>query len=169
VPLLTGTGNSQRCFLSANFLVLGELALNVKIGKVAQNSTWQPFRWQVLEMGPAEIPLPQGEDERVQTVTAEVYQDQLQGYFLNLDTDTPYVFFGVRYPEDDKSQMPSVFQATLSYDEAARLMDSNEEVQTLPMPAPVASWLAELVQAKYQPEPKQRRRPQSFVKPEERG
>lgn len=169
MPLLTGTGNSQRCFLSANFLVLGELALNVKIGKVAQNSPWQPFRWQVLEMGPAEIPLPQGEDERVQAVTAEVYQDQLQGYFLNLDTDTPYVFFGVRYPEDDKSRMPSVFQATLSYDEAARLMDSNEEVQTLPMPAPVASWLAELVQAKYQPEPKQRRRPQSFVKPEERG
>jgi hypothetical protein len=33
----------------------------------------------------------------------------------------------------------------------------------------VASWLAELVQAKYQPEPKQRRRPQSFIKPEERS
>lgn len=169
MPLVTGTGNSQRCFLSAKFLVLGELALNVKIGKVAQNSPWQPFRWQVLEMGPVDVPMPQGADERVQSMNVEVYQDQLQGYFLNLDTDTPFVFFGVRYPEDNKALMPSIFEATFSYDEAARWMDSNEEVQTLPLPAPVASWLAELVQAKYQPEPKQRRRPQSFIKPEERG
>lgn len=155
--------------MSANFLVLGELALNVKIGKVAQKSPWQPFRWQVLEMGPAEEPMHQGDEERVQTLVAQVYQDQLQGYFLNLDNDTPYVFFGVRYPDDNKNLMPTVFEATLSYDEAARLMDSNEEVQTLPLPAPIARWLGELVEAKYQPEPKQRRRPQSFLKPEERG
>jgi hypothetical protein len=155
--------------LSAKFLVLGELALNVKIGKVAQKSPWQPFRWQVLEMGPVEHPMSQGVDERVQTITVEVYHDQLQGYFLNLDTDTPFIFFGVRYPEDNKALMPSIFEATFSYDEAARWMDSNEEVQTLPLPGPVASWLAELVQAKYEPEQKQRRRPQSFLKPEERG
>ena len=155
--------------MSANFLVLGELALNVKVGKVMQKSTWQPFRWQVLELSPVEISMPAGEDEAVYEVTAEVYQDQLQGYFLNLDTDTPYVFFCVRYPEDNKELMPTVFAATLSYDEAAVWMDSNEDVQTLPMPAPVASWLAELVQARYQPEPKKRRRPQSFVAPEKRG
>lgn len=155
--------------MSANFLVLGELALNVKIGKVAQKSPWQPFRWQVLEMGPVEVPMPQGLDERVQALKVEVYHDQLQGYFLNLDTDTPFIFFGVRYPEDNKSLMPLIFEATFSYDEAARWMDSNEEVQTLPLPAPVASWLAELVQAKYEPEQKKRRRPQSFLKPEERG
>lgn len=169
MPVLAGTGNSQRCFLSANFLVLGELAIKVKIGKVMQQSPWQPFRWQVLDMSPAEVPLEQGDEELVQTLKVEVYQDQLQGYFLNLDTEAPYVFFCVRYPEDNKTLRPSVFEATLSYDEAARWMDSNEEVQTLPLPGPVASWLAELVQARYQPEPKQRRRPQSFVKPGERS
>jgi len=93
VPVLAGTGNSQRCFLSAKFLVLGELAVNVKIGKVVQKSPWQPFRWQVLEMCPVEVPIPQGPDELVQTVKAEVYQDQLQGYFLNLDTEIPYIIF----------------------------------------------------------------------------
>ena len=155
--------------MSANFLVLGEVSFKVKVGKVGQSSPWQPFRWQVLELGPADIPMAEQDDERVQVVKVEVYQDQLQGYFLNLDTDTPYIFFCVRYPEDNKNQMPSVFEATLSYDEAARWMDSNEEVQTLPLPAAVASWLAELVQAKYQPEPKQRRRPQSFVEPGKRG
>ena len=169
MPVLAGTGNSQRCFLSANFLVLGELAIKVKIGKVMQQSPWQPFRWQVLDMCPAEVPLEQGDEELVQTLKVEVYQDQLQGYFLNLDTEVPYVFFCVRYPEDNKTLRPSVFEATLSYDEAARWMDANEEVQTLPLPSAVASWLAELVQARYQPEPKQRRRPQSFVKPDKRG
>lgn len=155
--------------MSANFLVLGEAAFNVRIGKVTQNSPWQPFRWQALELGPAEAQMPQGEDERVQAVKAQVYQDELQGYFLNLDTDTPFLFMCVRYPDENKALMPTVFAATFSYDEAARWMDSNEEVQTLPLPAPVASWLAELVQARYQPEPKKRRRPQSFVKPENRG
>lgn len=155
--------------MSANFLVLGEVSFKVKIGKVAQSSLWQPFRWQVLELGPADGNMPQGEDEHVETVKAEVYQDQLQGYFLNLDTDVPYVFFCVRYPDENKNLMPSVFDATLSYDEAARWMDANEEVQTLPLPGVVARWLAELVQARYQPEPKQRRRPQSFVKPDKRG
>lgn len=154
--------------MSANFLVLGEVAFNVKIGKVKQNSVWQPFRWQVLELGPADVPMVQGPEERVQPIKAQVYQDELQGYFLNLDTDTPYLFLCVRYPEDNKNLMPSVFEVTLSYDEAARWMDSNEDVQTINLPLPVASWLAELVQAKYQPEPKQRRRPQSFLKPEHR-
>lgn len=155
--------------MSANFLVLGELSFHVKIGKVMQKSQWQPHRWQVLELGPLEIPMDAGADERVEVVKVEVYQDQLQGYFLNLDTDTPFIFFGVRYPEENRLMMPSIFDVTFSYDEAARWMDSNEEVQTLPMPAPVASWLAELVQASYQPEPKKRRRPQSFISPADRG
>lgn len=169
MPSLAGAGNSQRCFLSANFLVLGEAAFNVRIGKVVQNSRWQPFRWQVLELGPADLPISHALDEYVQLVKAQVYQDELQGYFLNLDTDTPFLFMCVRYPDENKALMPTVFDVTFSYDEAARWMDSNEEVQTLPLPAPVASWLAELVQARYQPEPKQRRRPQSFVKPANRG
>ena len=155
--------------MSAKFLVLGEAAFNVRIGKVEQNSRWQPFRWQVLELGPADAPISHGPEEQVQLVKAQVYHDELQGYFLNLDTDTPYLFMCVRYPDDNKSLRPTVFEVTFSYDEAARWMDSNEEVQTLPLPGPVASWLAELVQAKYQPEPKQRRRPQSFLKPEHRG
>ena len=74
----------------------------------------------------------------------------------------------MRYPEDNKNLRPEVFEATFSYDEAARWMDSNEEVQTLPLPGAVSSWLAELVQARYKPEPKQRKRPRSFVEPGKR-
>lgn len=155
--------------MNAKFLVLGELSLKIKIGKVKQQSPWQPYRWQVLDQCPASEFMPVEFEDVVQSLSIGVYQDQLQGYFLNLDTDQPFVFFGLRYPEDNKTLRPHVFDATFSYDEAARWMDSNEEVQTLPMPTAVARWLAELVDVRYQPESKQRRRPQSFISPKDRG
>ncbi len=158
----------MRCFLSANFLVLGEVSFLVRLGKVQQQSQWQPFRWQVLELAPVESGLKAQGEETVTQVTARVFQDELQGYFLNLDTEQPYLFFCLRYPEDNKNLRPEVFEATFSYDEAARWMDSNEEVQTLPLPSAVSNWLAELVQERYKPEPKQRRRPRSFIEPGKR-
>lgn len=158
--------------MSAEFLVLGEFPVAVRLGKVAQKSVWQPFAWKLLDMGPMEsltdLQAQCGPDDCVQTVCARIFQDELQGYFLNLDSDTPVLFFLLRYPEDRKTERPELFQATFSYDEAARWMDSSEEVQTLPLPVEVCAWLAELVQARYQPEPKRRRRPQSFVAPEKR-
>ncbi|MCQ8895903.1 DUF3305 domain-containing protein [Limnobacter humi] len=155
--------------MSANFLALGEFRLLVKMARIAQQSVWQPYRWQASSMFPAEsAPVVSGPDEQWCPVSVRVYQDELQGYFLNLDTDQPFVFFMVRYPDDNRLSCPTVEEATLSYDEAARWMDSNEEVQTLPMPEGVRSWLSELVAERYKPEPKQRKRPRSFVAPEKR-
>ncbi|HEX4879191.1 MAG TPA: DUF3305 domain-containing protein [Limnobacter sp.] len=155
--------------MSSNFLVLGEYALQVKIGQVKQSSPWQPFRWELLELAPAEPALIAEPPNSVQLTKFEVFQDELQGYFLNLDSDKPCVFFLLRYPDENKTQRPTVFAATVSYDEAARWMDSNEEVQTLGMPTEMAAWLAQLVDARYQPEPKRRARPQSFLSPDQRG
>jgi len=101
-----GAPATRRGVFERKFLVLGELAINVKIGKVMQKSPWQPFRWQVLEMGPADISMSQGPDELVQTVKAEVYQDQLQGYFLNLDTEIPYIFFAYAIQRTTKHECP---------------------------------------------------------------
>lgn len=154
--------------MSANFLALADFQLQVKLGKVAQQSRWQPFRWQVLGLFPLGFAIELADEEEVQAVRVQVFQDELQGYFLNLDTDQPYVFFLTRYPEENKSLCPKVEQSTLSYDEAARWMDSNEEVQTLPMPDTMRVWLGEFVAERYKPEPKKRRRPQSFVEPSKR-
>ncbi|HEY1058764.1 MAG TPA: DUF3305 domain-containing protein [Limnobacter sp.] len=155
--------------MSANFLALGEFHLQVKLAKIPQQSMWQPHRWQVSALFPADMAVAvDGLHEHVVHLPVRVYQDELQGYFLNLDTEQPFVFFMVRYPEDNRLNCPTVEDVTLSYDEAARWMDSNEEVQTLAMPEAVRSWLSELVAERYKPEPKQRKRPKSFVAPEKR-
>ena len=50
----------------------------------------------------------------------------------------------------------------VSYNEAARLLDGGESVDTVPMSDEHASWLQEYVNENYHPEPKKRHRPESF-------
>jgi hypothetical protein len=63
---------------------------------------------------------------------------------------------------DEATGEPYPFLATLSYNEAARWMDSNERVERTPAWPELASWMAEWVDENYRPEPKKRQRPQSF-------
>ena len=51
---------------------------------------------------------------------------------------------------------------TVSYNEAARLMDAGARVDGVPMPPQWIPWLAEYVERNYKPEPKKRSRPPSF-------
>ena len=58
---------------------------------------------------------------------------------------------------------------SVSYNEAGRWLDAQERVDNVPLAAPVAAWLQAYTDAHYRPEPKKRRRPQSFVAPSERS
>jgi hypothetical protein len=51
---------------------------------------------------------------------------------------------------------------TLSYYDAGRWLDAQETVEQVPAPAPVVEWLRAYVEAHYVPEPKKRKRPESF-------
>ena len=57
---------------------------------------------------------------------------------------------------------------SVSYNEAGRWLDAQEHVEQVPMPAEVAAWLQAYTDENYRPEPKKRRRPQSFLAPGER-
>ena len=57
---------------------------------------------------------------------------------------------------------------TLSYNEAARWLDAQEQVDNLPLPPDVSDWLQTWTDENYKPEPKQRKRPASFQRPEDR-
>jgi hypothetical protein len=50
----------------------------------------------------------------------------------------------------------------VSYNEAARLLDGGESVDTIAMTDEHASWLQEYVNEHYRPEPKKRHKPASF-------
>ena len=58
---------------------------------------------------------------------------------------------------------------SLSYEEAGRWLDAQERVDNAPLQPDVAVWLQAYTDANYRPEPRQRRRPQSFLSPEQRG
>jgi hypothetical protein len=97
----------------------------------------------------------------------ELYRDQAEGYFLNLSSGTPVWFVVWRIDDDDPSRAwPET--VSVSYEEAGRWLDAQERVDNVPLAADVAAWLQAYTDATYRPEPKKRRRPQSFVAPGER-
>ena len=96
-----------------------------------------------------------------------LFADEAEGYFLNLSSGAPVCFVMWRVAEGDPSQAAPEL-VTLSYNEAARLLDAQERVDNVPLPGELAAWLAEFTDRHYKPEPKQRNRPASFQRPEDR-
>jgi len=89
-----------------------------------------------------------------------LFRDEAEGYYLNASSEAPSIFVSLRI--DEASGEPYPFQATLSYNEAARWMDSNERVERVLAWPELAQWLGAWVEANYRPEPKKRQRPRSF-------
>ena len=97
----------------------------------------------------------------------ELYRDQAEGYFLNLSSGAPVWFVVWRIDDADPSRAwPET--VSVSYEEAGRWLDAQERVDNVPLPADIAAWLQAYTDATYRPEPKKRRRPQSFLAPGER-
>ena len=63
---------------------------------------------------------------------------------------------------DDGVGLAVPHRLMLSYNEAARLIDGGEQVDTTPLQAEMKAWLADYVAANYKPEPKKRAKPVSF-------
>ncbi|MBE7419453.1 MAG: DUF3305 domain-containing protein [Ideonella sp.] len=96
-----------------------------------------------------------------------LYRDEAEGYYLNLTSGLPAWFVMWRVDDVDPSRAwPE--RVTLSYNEAGRLLDAQERVDNVPLPADVTAWLQAYTEANYKPEPKQRRRPPSFRAPQDR-
>ncbi|MGZ8259941.1 MAG: DUF3305 domain-containing protein [Caldimonas sp.] len=138
---------------------------------------FEDWRFRIVDVVPNEVAF--GSEPRVlrddgklrQTLhpgfTLELYRDQAEGYFLNLATGAPVWFVVWRIDDDDPSRAwPET--VSVSYEEAGRWLDAQERVDNVPLAAEVAGWLQEYTDATYRPEPKRRRRPQSFVAPGER-
>ena len=96
-----------------------------------------------------------------------LYRDQADGYHLNLESGSPVWFVVWRIDDEDPARAwPET--VSVSYTEAGRWLDAQERVDNVPLDATLATWLQAYTDAHYRPEPKKRRRPQSFVAPEDR-
>lgn len=119
----------------------------------------QPRIWRPVAVEPA---APGGD------LAVHLYLDECEGYYLNLTTAEPSLFVQWRLREDDTGIVveddgtpPRALAVTASYNEAGRWMDGGARVDRVPMPAPMASWVAEYVSLHYVAEPTKKKHRQA--------
>lgn len=139
----------------------------VILEREAVESRWETHRWQLLGVVPDVGGEPRTILETPQRLRrlhpgfeVTLFPDEAEGYYLNVSSDAPSVFVSIRNDEATGDRYP--FQATLSYNEAARWMDGGERVDRAPLEADFIVWMGEWVEANFKPEPKKRQRPRSF-------
>jgi hypothetical protein len=141
--------------------------LSIILERLPMESRWATHRWELAGVLPDQGGEPRVvvENERLLQklypgFEVEMHPDEAEGFYLNASTEAPSVFVSLRL--DEATGEPYPFQATLSYNEAARWMDGQERVERAAAWPELAEWLAQWVEANYRPEPKQRRKPRSF-------
>lgn len=82
----------------------------------------------------------------------ELFRDEAENYFLNLAAAMPKVFVMWRYSEEQAVPVA----VTVSYGEAARLMDSGEQVDGVVMSQEIADWVGAFVNKHYRPAPRKK-------------
>jgi len=157
------------------------LDVAVVIEREAAPNRWEDWRFRIAEVlvpGADEVAAFGGaprllrDDGRIARwlhpgFRVELFRDEGEGYHLNLTSGAPAWFVVWRLDDEDPSQArPET--VSVSYNEAGRWLDAQERVEQLPLPPEVVAWLAAYTEAHYRPEPKQRKRPASFVPPEDR-
>jgi hypothetical protein len=149
----------------------------VVMEREAQPNRWEDWRFTLLDVVPDEpafghAPRALRDDGKTRRMlhpgfTLELFADEGEGYHLNLTSGAPVWFVMWRIDDEDPSQARP-HAVSLSYNEAGRWLDAQERVDNVPLPPPLREWLQAYVDAHYRPEPKQRRRPASFLPPGER-
>lgn len=136
----------------------------VRIEARPVTSRWVSHEWAVTGILPADAVASgaQGPFE------VSLHRDEAEGYYLNVSSGAPKAFVMWRADEDDAGGTPMVKFVTLSYNEAARLLDAQEKVDAIDLPSEMLAWLIDYVEANYRPEPKKRRAKVSFLSPQER-
>jgi hypothetical protein len=130
---------------------------------------WASHQWVVAALLPQDEPAATTEDVRLfGPFEVRLFRDEAEGYFLNTSSGEPQAFVMWRLGDGGLEGDPDVRSVTFSYNEAARLMDAQERVDTVPLPAEMRNWLESYVAEHYKPEPKKKRVKASFLAPREK-
>ena len=154
------------------------LRVAVVMEREAAPNRWEDWRFMIAEVVADEaafgsMPRVLRDDgKRCRTLfpgfTLELHADQADGYYLNLSSGAPVWFVVWRSDDEDPSRAwPET--VSVSYTEAGRWLDAQEHVDNVPLQSDLVDWLQAYTDEHYRPEPKKRRRPQSFVAPAERS
>lgn len=144
------------------------------------NNRWVNERWEPIAVIPPVVPpMATGPDTptpvkisappastrwRFDGHAFELHPCEAEGYYLNLVAPDPKAFVMWRMTEDGGD--PPVFPVivTVSYNEAARMLDGGERVDAVPLPEGIRAWMEPFVAEHYKPEPRKKvRRNDPFV------
>ncbi|MGE4243543.1 DUF3305 domain-containing protein [Ramlibacter sp.] len=153
----------------------------VVMRRVALDNRWQPFRWELADVVPHDdgfgreprILFDDGREQRWlhPGFTVELFRDDAEGYYLNGTTDTPGWFVMWRMEDAPSVAAEPIAKpevVTLSYHDAGRWLDAQEAVEQVPAPPHVVEWMMTFARDHYVPEPRKRKRPESFRRLEDR-
>jgi len=150
---------------------LPRFPIDVVMERVPIANRWVSEKWQPALVLPSGIPGPdlearpgvpeclrdgpEGTQWRFTGFALELHRSEAEGYFLNLTAPQPRVFVLWRVFDDGEPSARPVL-ATVSYNEAARMMDGGEQVDSVALPPPVRDWMAPFVAEHYKPEAKKK-------------
>jgi hypothetical protein len=90
---------------------------------------------------------------------AELHPTEGEGYWLNLNSPDPRSFVMWRRREDEGAEPPvHPVVVTLSYHQAARMMDGGEQVDSVPLDPRLRAMLEPFVAAHYKPEARRKQK-----------
>ncbi|HVF63338.1 MAG TPA: DUF3305 domain-containing protein [Casimicrobiaceae bacterium] len=148
------------------------IPVDVVMERVPLANRWVAEKWQpaaVVAVGPARGDLDfepaaahllhetvDGAQWRFPRCVVELHTVEAEGYFLNLTAPKPCVFVMWRIVDDGVAPPARPVVVTLSYNEAARMMDGGEQVDSVALPLALKAMMAPFVEAHYRPEPKKK-------------
>ena len=139
------------------------LVVGVVMARQPLANKWVSFKWEARGVVASDAAMPRQRvliaDESSRQVlfdgcAIELHRDEAEGYYLNLNAPQPKVFVMWRMHGEE----PRPHSVTVSYHEAARLLDAGEQVDAVAMPDGIAHWVAGFVELHYRPEPKKVRK-----------
>jgi len=86
----------------------------------------------------------------------ELHPTEAEGYFLNLTSPAPCVFVMWRQDDGGEPRLARAVLATLSYNQAGRMLDGGERVDPVPLPPEIGDWMRPFVATHYKPEPRRK-------------
>lgn len=101
---------------------------------------------------------PEGAQWRFPQQTIELHKSEAEGYYLNITAPQPRAFVMWRMFDDGEMPPARPVIVTLSYNQAARMMDGGEQVDSVALPLPLHAMLAPFVNEHYTPEPRKKHR-----------
>jgi hypothetical protein len=162
-------GRANRAAIRKKAMPALRFPVAVVVERIPLANRWASEKWQIGAVERDDSPLrvavrlsddATGTRWRFTGFGIELHASESEGYFLNITAPEPKIFVMGRMLDADTIAADGLAArpelVTVSFNEAARLMDGGEMVDAVPLPPDVLAWMQPFVAANYKPEPKRK-------------